>query len=275
MENGKSRRSRGRSKPELEPLESRVVLYSASGNAWPAAQLVTISFMPDGTDNGGKVSNLQSSFNASFGSTSNWQNVIIKAAQTWAGSANINSEVVPDNGAPQGSGASQQGDPGFGDIRIGGYNFNSSSDQDGAGWGIYARRFDAAGTPQGAEFRISESTSNDQLQPTIAMSGSGAFTVAWSGNAQDGSGWGTHARRYAVAGLPLGTEFLVNTFKTRDQQYPEVAMSDTGNLVITWASRDQDGSGWGVYARRYDALGISLGGEFLVNAQGRETEELP
>ncbi len=112
MENGKSRRSRGRSKPELEPLGSRVFLYSASGNAWPAAQLVTISFMPDGTDNGGKVSNLQSSFNASFGSTSNWQNVIIKAAQTWAGSANIK-RGRPRQRRPSGLGRQSAGRPGL------------------------------------------------------------------------------------------------------------------------------------------------------------------
>src|SRR5262249_54266434 len=34
---------------------------------------------------------------------------------------------VPDNGAPLGSGDYQQGDPGFGDIRIAGYNFGSNA----------------------------------------------------------------------------------------------------------------------------------------------------
>ena len=34
---------------------------------------------------------------------------------------------MPDDGAPSGGGNDQEGDPGFGDIRIGGYNFGSST----------------------------------------------------------------------------------------------------------------------------------------------------
>ncbi len=112
---------------EVEALESRVVLYSASGNFWPSAQVVTISFMPDGTNIAGKTSNLMAAFNAKFGSAATWQNVVLRAAQSWAQQANINFAVVPDNGAAVGSGSYQQGDPGFGDIRIGGYNYGNST----------------------------------------------------------------------------------------------------------------------------------------------------
>jgi predicted Zn-dependent protease len=114
-------------RPRLEDLESRLVLYSASGYAWPSPQLITISFMPDGTNIGGHATDMQSRLNSMFGSASTWQNIILKAAQTWATYANINFEVVSDSGAAQGSGSYQQGDPNFGDIRIGGYNFNSSN----------------------------------------------------------------------------------------------------------------------------------------------------
>jgi hypothetical protein len=113
--------------PGLEGLESRIVLYSASGNLWPNPQLITISFMPDGTNLGGGVtSNLISTFN-SKASLAGWENIILQAAQTWAQQTNINFAVVPDDGAPEGSGADEQGSPGFGDIRIGGYNFGSST----------------------------------------------------------------------------------------------------------------------------------------------------
>src|SRR4051812_45818190 len=64
--------ARRRARPWLEGLEKREVLYSASGNAWPAAQLVTISFAPDGTNIGGKTSDLQARFNSMFGSASTW-----------------------------------------------------------------------------------------------------------------------------------------------------------------------------------------------------------
>ena len=95
-----SRRSRNRSKPRLESLESRTVLYSASGNLWPSPALITISFMPDGTNLGGGVtSNLQSSFNKNANLNGKWESVILQAAQTWARQSNINFAVVPDDGA--------------------------------------------------------------------------------------------------------------------------------------------------------------------------------
>ncbi len=110
-----------------EALESRVVLYAASGNMWANPQLVTISFAPDGTNLGGATNDLNSVLNSRFGSSTTWQNQILKAAQTWAQQTNVNFAVVSDSGAGSGSGSYQQGDTGFGDIRIAGYNFGTST----------------------------------------------------------------------------------------------------------------------------------------------------
>ncbi len=115
----------------LEQLESRLA-PTASGNAWPSPQLITISFVPDGTSvstNGTTFvsSNLFSIFNAKYGSAAAWENVVLKAAQSWAQQTNINFSVVSDNGVSLGSGPDQQGDPNMGDIRIGGFNFNNSN----------------------------------------------------------------------------------------------------------------------------------------------------
>src|SRR4051794_22055616 len=110
------RRQRVRACPVVEALESRVVLYSASGNAWPNPAAITLSFMPDGTDLGGVGSNLFSSFNATPRLAGQWQAQVLRAAQAWAQQTNINLVVVPDDGAPSGAGAYQQGDPGHGDI---------------------------------------------------------------------------------------------------------------------------------------------------------------
>ena len=49
-------------------------------------------------------------------------------------------------------------------------------------------------------------------------------------------------------------------------RYSDLATLDDGSVVITWSSYGQDGSDWGIYARRYDASGAPLGAEFLVNA---------
>ncbi|MDB5334532.1 MAG: kly 1, partial [Planctomycetaceae bacterium] len=125
-----SRRRPTRSKlafDTIETLETRLVLFAASGNAWPTSQLITISFEPDGTNLGGVNSDLASKFNGNSNLAGRWQSEILRAAETWSEATNINFVVVSDNGAASGSGKYQQGDPGFGDIRIGGYDFQNTS----------------------------------------------------------------------------------------------------------------------------------------------------
>jgi hypothetical protein len=117
-------------RPQVEALESRLVPYALSGGAWPNPQVVTISFVPDGTQVGVNqygiaTSNLFSTFNTHLGSTATWERQILLAAQTWASVANINFSVVGDNGTPVGQGPDQQGDPNMGDIRIGGFNLGN------------------------------------------------------------------------------------------------------------------------------------------------------
>ncbi len=60
---------------------------------------------------------------------------------------------------------------------------------------------------------------------------------------------------YAVP-VPVGSEFRANTFTVADQFLPAVAMDDDGDFVVTWTSRDQDGSSLGAYAQRYNAAGV-------------------
>ncbi|HMF37506.1 MAG TPA: matrixin family metalloprotease [Isosphaeraceae bacterium] len=87
--------------------------------------LITYSFMPDGTSLGGVPSNLQATLNAHF-ATANWQAQIADAAAVWEKVANVNFSQVSDNGSPLGVSGNQQDDPRFGDIRIGGYAMSSS-----------------------------------------------------------------------------------------------------------------------------------------------------
>ncbi len=69
--------------------------------------------------------------------------------------------------------------------------------------------------------------------------------------------------------FPIG-DFKVNTYTTSNQKNPEVAMDGDGDFVIVWqsgsfASTNQDGHGYGIYAQRYDSSGSALGTEFRVN----------
>ncbi len=112
---------------EVEALEARCVPYATTGNLWPHPEVVSLSFMPDGTNAGGPLSDLDAVFTTRFGSSAPWQNALLKAAQTWAAQTNLNFTAVADSGADSGAGAYQQGNPDFGDIRISGFNFYTDS----------------------------------------------------------------------------------------------------------------------------------------------------
>ena len=69
------------------------------------------------------------------------------------------------------------------------------------------------------------------------------------------------------------SEFLLNTTTTDVQQtlaedrgsQQAVSMANDGSYVVVWSSLNQDGSGQGVYARRFDATGTAVSAEIPVN----------
>ena len=131
-----------------------------------------------------------------------------------------------------------------------------------AGWDVYARRYDPAGTPEGDQFPINtNSTLGEQLRPDVAVDADGDFAVAWTTlcagagcNVHDGSEGAVVMRRYTSSGDPEAQEFVVNTFTTGGQDDPSVAMSLNLDTVVVWSSNGQDGSGYGVYGERYIPL---------------------
>jgi hypothetical protein len=108
----------------LETLEARDV-PATWGNPWPDAGHLTISFAPDGTDIGGQQSALFARLD-SIEPQAVWQKDILRAFQAWVPAANINFGVVTDGGQAFGAAGQPQGDPRFGDIRIGAGSFGGS-----------------------------------------------------------------------------------------------------------------------------------------------------
>ena len=147
----------------------------------------------------------------------------------------------------------------------------TSNGHDGSGYGVYARRYNAAGAAQGGEFRVNTTTAGNQQNATVAMDATGDFVITWSSYG-DGGGYGIYAQRYNAAGVKQGSEFKVNTTTANDQRFSTVAMDAGGDFVVTWMSYDQDGSGYGVYAQRYDSAGVQQGNEFLVNSTTADSQ---
>ena len=131
---------------------------------------------------------------------------------------------------------------------------------------VYGRRFNAAGTALGNEFRINTTTAGTQNRATVAMNASGAFVVAWQSADQDGGGLGVYARRYDAAGVAQSGEILINQQTLETQEEPAVAMDSSGNFVVAWSNYQATATGYDVYARRFDAAGNALGNESIVNA---------
>jgi hypothetical protein len=152
----------------------------------------------------------------------------------------------------------------------------SSHGQDGSGSGVFARWHDASGNPLGgAEFRVNVHTPGDQLTPSVASTPTGTVVVVWESVGQDGSGGGIFGRRYDAAGTPLDpSEFQINTYTTSTQRLPSVTSDASGNFVVVWQG-NHDGSGYGVFARRYDAAGNALGDEFQVNSYTTSSQSGP
>ena len=130
--------------------------------------------------------------------------------------------------------------------------WQSYGDQDGDRTGIFAQRFDNAGTPLGGEFQVNTFTTDEQRRAAVSMDGSGNFVVAWTDYyPQDGSELGVFARRFDSTGSANGGEFQVNTHTSLYQFLPAVSMHGSGDFVVVWASADQDGSGPGIFAQRF------------------------
>ncbi len=149
----------------------------------------------------------------------------------------------------------------------------TSNSQDGSGYGVYARHFDASGNPLTGETKVNTTTSDDQSAPVIAMDASGNFVVVWQSAKQEtggGNTWGIFAQRFDSSCNKLGSEFQVNSTVSNDQMSPSVAMDAAGNFVVVWESNNQDGDGLGIYAQRFDSLGNTIltagENEFLVNS---------
>jgi len=114
----------------------------------------------------------------------------------------------------------------------------TSFGQDGSGGGVFGRGFDAAGQMLGTEFQVNSFTTDYQTQPTLAMSPSGGFVVAWQSFVQDGSSFGVFAQPFACAdadadGLCDADEIVV----TSPSSGATVDCADPKNLqpLIAWS----------------------------------------
>ncbi len=146
----------------------------------------------------------------------------------------------------------------------------SSYAQDGDMHGVFARRFDPSGNPQGPEIQVNSISVGDQYPGGVGVTRDGRFVVVWQ--QYDGDGDGVYGRRFDAAGVAQGAEFRANTYTTDAQGFPAVAINERGDFAVVWDSLGQPLGDVNVFGQRFDKSGNRLGQEFQVNTYSTDQQ---
>lgn len=131
---------------------------------------------------------------------------------------------------------------------------------------IQARLFDPNGVPRTDPFIVNTTTVSSVTRPSVAMNSQGRFIIAWDGDPNRAANDDVYARLYEPNGAPLGEPFIVNAIRDGAQQWPQVAINDANEFVVTWEYDDGDPiDETDIYARRFAADGQPVEEEFRVN----------
>ncbi|EGF24298.1 Pentaxin, partial [Rhodopirellula baltica WH47] len=141
-------------------------------------------------------------------------------------------------------------------------NFLVTWDDERSGtYETYMRLFDVNGNALTAETQVSTLTGG-QANTSADFAADGSFVVVFESLTEPN----VYLQRYNASGVAQGSNTLVNTTTSNTQQNATVAVAGDGSFVVTWESQNQDnGTTYGIYGQRYDALGVSQGSNFLVN----------
>jgi uncharacterized protein YjbI with pentapeptide repeats len=111
------------------------------------------------------------------------------------------------------------------------------------------------------EWLANKDTVGNQRYPSIASAADGSSIIVWN----NGSEPFIVAQRYDPYGKPIGDIIEISQTLAQELSEPDVGMADDGRFVITW-DHDNDGGGWGIIARHFNADGTPANNEFIVNA---------
>lgn len=134
--------------------------------------------------------------------------------------------------------------------------------------GLFGQRFQADGTPVGAEFQVNAVADDAQYDPAVGVDASGNFVVVWANYlyAED-AGWRIAGRRFDANGVPLSGDFEpVADQPGTERVEPDVAVAQDGAFVVVWREYQADGGDTAVAARRFEASGVPAGDAFVVDA---------
>jgi hypothetical protein len=152
----------------------------------------------------------------------------------------------------------------------------SSYGQGGPLWGIFARKYTAAGTAATAkEFQVNQFHSNEH-SPTVTALANGNYVAAWVSQQERFQSQSVppiagsvdiYARIFTSAGIPITDEFLVNS-STNLCANPALAPLGTGGFLVAWSQKDMavPTNGWDIWGRAFLASGMPVTKDFTINS---------
>lgn len=166
---------------------------------------------------------------------------------------------------------------GDGDLAIAWTDNNYVSVGDPDNHDVRAIVYRSTGTVSVTEFMVNGATTDDQSAPSIGVSSSGAFAVAWqSGTDGSPTTLDVVARMFEANGDPVANEFTVNDTSADMQGQPALDMNGSGDIVIAWEGNGQSGgNGLDVYAAVYSETGTEVEPEFRVNTSTTDDQYEP
>lgn len=161
---------------------------------------------------------------------------------------------------------SRQSAPALAPDTTGGATFAAwmSNRTTGGVYDVFAQRVDTNGKKLGTEIRVSTTSMAKIVSPpAVATLTGGDRIVVWASATTATAPAAIRAQRLTTAGLRSGSEVTISA-ATWAQSEPAVAATADGGYVVAWTSVGQDGSGKGVFARRFSATGAAAGAIFRV-----------
>jgi Ca2+-binding RTX toxin-like protein len=124
---------------------------------------------------------------------------------------------------------------------------------------IKAQFYNSDGTPVGAELTLAATTATN---PAVTGLSGGGFVVTWQGS-------GIRAQVFDQNGVAVAPAFTITPISANNFGPPDVAALDGGGFAIIWHDDRTTGGGdvsrSGVHLRAYNAAGVPLGPDTLVN----------
>ncbi|MCY1275697.1 Bifunctional hemolysin/adenylate cyclase precursor [compost metagenome] len=145
----------------------------------------------------------------------------------------------------------------------------------GDSYGIFAQRFNVSGAKVGGEVRINTDTLDTQDEPAIAPLANGGFVVTWQTDLDSVDGTAdSYVQLFNSVGAKVGAQVRVNTTTVGFQSEPEITALVDGGYLLVWCGNGS-GDTTGIFAQRFNASGVKVGGEVRINTTTANIQEFP